>query len=217
MPTFKELKEKYKNLYEAISDLHKTSEKKNRGHGFDHDISVASYALKIAGDEKTANTAFVAGLIHSIDRLVSSDSVSKKVKEMIEMTGDNFSESEKQEIYFAVLEHSHISPEHKSETQKILQDSDKLANLSPSVIIRSGQFSPHLPIYEHNYLYSINPESTYADPKSILDDIRTNIRDYMPIFHIEKAKQIAVDYIEFLKEYEKKIQKELEFLDILEN
>jgi HD superfamily phosphodiesterase len=199
MDSFRELRERFRPLYDAVKDLHQKSPLAHRGHGFDHDVTVAALAVRIAPDQRTAEKAFAAALLHSIDRMMAKASkgeIDTCMRVCLARLPDGtFNMDEIDEIVEAALRHGELNQDDQSLTQQVLMDADRLANMMPSVIIRSGQFRPDIPPFEFKYLNNkANPASTYHDPISVLDDLRITLRDYMPQFRIDKAKKLAKTY-----------------------
>ena len=191
----KQLFETYRNrfaaLYQAVLEGHKNAERPHRGHGLDHDVTVAQLAATIAPDERTGEKAWVAALLHSTDRTVEKGNTTK-VESFIgvylkELPEGYFSNTEVEEIFVAVMRHTELNQGDQSLTQQVLMDADRLANLQAAVIIRAGQFQPTIPALELQYLDSINPQSTYHEPKSVIDDLRANIREYIPKLRLPQA------------------------------
>jgi HD superfamily phosphodiesterase len=203
MEDFIAYRNRFMSLYTEVKMSHLSSPRAHHGHGLDHDVTVAMLAVNIAPDSRTADKAFVAALLHSTDRLmVESNKMAEETHMRVCLSclpDGTFSMDEIKEIVQAALRHSELNRDDQSLTQQVLMDADRLANMMPSVIIRSGQFRPEIPPFEFRYLnWKINPDSTYRDPKSVLDDLRITLREYMPQFRIEKAKLIAARYAAFL-------------------
>ncbi len=206
------------DFYTIVKKGHDTSEYQHRGHGFDHDITVAMLAVAISPDSKSAALSYCAALLHSLDRVLVGI-YSEEIKEVSEkrvrahmntylqyLPKGMFTELEKDEIKEAAMRHSELNQLDQSLTQQILMDADRLSNLMLPVVIRAGQFRSTTPVFDFSFFGKQNPNSTYANPLSILDNLRLNISEYSPQFRIKKAKDLSRLYV-----------KELEyFIDTLE-
>ncbi len=77
-------------------------------------------------------------------------------------------------IVHAVTTHESANNENDTPVQIALKDADRLANLDLDVVIRSGQFQPHLmavdPVHMEN-----DPDANYRDPRSVLWDVNNCI------------------------------------------
>lgn len=208
-PSLKTLMESYPGFFAHCLETHTKSSRPHRGHGYDHDIVVAALALKIAPDDepKTAEDAALAAMLHSFDRLVERGDVTAfeglvdKALEII--PNGHVSVSRKQAIRAAALRHAELNQGDQSLTQQILMDADRLANLMATVIIRAGQFLPEIPPLEFNHLdpEDGNPAATYHKPCSVLDDLRTNISEYVPRLRVAGAIALGRQYAVQLRGY----------------
>ena len=70
MKTFEEYRETFREFYELIAKSHRESQRPHRGHGLDHDVTVAQIAAQIAPNAQIAEKAWCAGMPHSIDRMI---------------------------------------------------------------------------------------------------------------------------------------------------
>lgn len=215
MRTFNAYREKFAALYDAVKNMHETSPHQHRGHGLDHDVAVAQMAALIAPTPRIADSGWVAALIHSTDRLVEKDVYPAQLNEYLGLIPPNlFSDEELEEILLAVLEHDAISPPHKSSTQEILQDADKLVNMQSMVLIRSGQFRSKIPAIEFSYVEKTNPASIYHAPKSVLDGCRISIYEYPTLINTQKGKKLASVYVERFRQYEQWVLEDHRLLDL---
>lgn len=206
MRTFNEFRSRYARLYAAVKTEHEQSSHKHRGHGLDHDAAVAQMAALIAPAEKLADMGWVAGLIHSTDRLMKGIDPASKLREHLSLLPpEGFSPSEVEEIFVAALEHAEKIPTHRSPTQEILQDADKLVNMQAMVLIRVGQFRHDMPAVELQYLKGKNPASTYHAPKNVLDNVRIVAEEYPPLLFTEKGRELGLQYAEQLRTYERQV------------
>jgi hypothetical protein len=159
-------------LYEHIKRLHAESTTGEYGHGLDHDVLVAEFAAYICPDPAYTDMVWVSGILHSLDRVVGDEAAPQAIRDALEIVRTDFTEEQRAEILEAVLRHSELNRDDQSFTQIVLMDADRLANLQMATPIRAGQFRPSIPPLETEYLDTMNPASTYREPKSILDDLR---------------------------------------------
>lgn len=216
MESFNSYRKKFSALYGAVKSMHEASPYRHRGHGFDHDVAVAQMAVLIAPTPRLAEMGWVAALIHSTDRLTEVGGCPAQLREYLGLLPMNFfSDEEIEEIYLAVLEHSEKSPLHRSPTQEILQDADKLINLQATVLIRSGQFRSKIPAIEFPYVEKTNPASTYHAPKSVLDGCRISVYEYPQLISTQKGKELASVYVERFRQYEQQILEDHRLLGLV--
>ena len=196
--TFEMLREKFKDIYEAVKEWHNTAPCQHRGHGFDHDVTVAMLAVQIAPNDHVAEMAFVAGLLHSTDRTMEQGNtfkVTEKVLNFLSHLPRNcFTTAETVDILISVIRHSEMNQDDQSLVQQVLQDADRLANLQMTVVMRAAQHQAHMPVIELEYLETVNPNSTYHVPMSALDDLKLCIRDYIPQLRLPKAIALGERY-----------------------
>lgn len=177
--TFEHYRQLFPDLYAAVKGFHLGSSRSNRGHGFDHDVAVAQMAAQISPDEKTAEKAWVAGLLHTTDRLVENRAELEKVlQNHLLIVRDLFTAWEIDEIYQAVLRHDQPNRLGDTLTQQVLMDADRLVNLQPLIVARAGQHYPDMPAIELQYIgkqpveQRTNPASSYGRPMNVMDDVR---------------------------------------------
>jgi hypothetical protein len=183
----------------------------------DHDVTVAMLAVRIAPDERTADKAWAAAMLHSIDRLIpkGDDPRSLTWSCGAELPSGFFSTSEVAEICEAACRHGEMNQPDQSVTQQVLQDADRLANLQLTVVIRSGQFQPEIPAFEFEFLSGKrNPASTYYEPRNILDDFRTMLIDYPPSLRTPAGKELGARYARDLQDFISKVEASYEELDL---
>jgi len=180
MRVFEDYRDQFRSLYDAVKSVHGNSGRPHRGHGFDHDVTVAMTAVFIAPSERVAERAFCAGLMHSADHCVTREELGTTLNGYLSKIPRDFSDKELAEIKEAVLRHREYKGRNlktRKPTQRTLMDADKLVNMEPLVIARSGQFHPGIPAIETHWVGKrggryANPASTYANPCNLLDDIR---------------------------------------------
>lgn len=142
------------------------------GHGFDHAYAVASNCLKIA-DGEAAELAWVSAICHNTDRHYGEENVRPMMERYLSLTG--FNGPQKRVVTEAVLNHSHRPGPNDELITVILMDSDKLANIDLTVLIRASQFRPNDPILDLRYpdatVKNRPPGTHYKNPGSILMDM----------------------------------------------
>ncbi len=220
------LREKYTTFYRRFHSLHKGAIEEgsgHRGHGPDHDMLVAGYCLLIAGDDhRLAEMAWVAAHLHSFDRF-AGDGAEELIDELLSHTTRQLPRDPENEgweelpgrlphedillVKTAVMRHDKPNADDDSMVQIVLQDADRLANLMPYVIARSGQFQPDIPVVEIGHTgFDRHPESTYKSPRSIHDDLLGCLEwhpDSGTKFAIRtpKAREIGGELFAFLRDW----------------
>jgi len=214
LDTFRNL---FPDFYNEIKNGHQQTLSKNHsGHGFDHDITVAMLALKIAPSVRLGQKAWCASLLHSTDRVVEDTKVKEAMISYSQQLKHFFDENEIIEIIEAALRHSELNQEDQKDTQIVLMDADRLANMQSAVIIRGGQFRHNIPAIDLKYLDGKkDPWSTYENPQTVLDNIRLIISQYTPQLRIKKAKVLGAFYSGRLKRYIQSIEDDYKKLGLV--
>ena len=213
---FTDLKNLFSDFYESVKLLRETEHGIDHyGHGLDHDITVSTLALKIAPDEHTGYKAWCAGFLHSFDRIIGDD----KAKEVMWLQAKHlkhyFNQDDITEIIEAAYRHTELNQEDQSVTQVTLMDADRLTNLQSAVIIRAGQFRPNIPALDFNYLSgNKDPLSTYDHPKTVLDNLRFLLTNYVPQLRLPAAKELGDIYANRLNFYIESIEEGYDYLDL---
>lgn len=184
---------KYKELIKLVKEDHE--EVFCGGHPFSHAVITAQYAAILAESINfEIEVAWIAGLLHNADHY------SKKVASYLEkLLGEttSFDIGIKALIITAILNHSGLNDSNDTLLLKILRDADKLANIDSDLPIRCGQFRPNLPIFEPEYVRTPNPESTYQNPTSIVEDLRLSMEwqgddsKGIPWINLDKTRKMA--------------------------
>lgn len=214
--TFQDMRSHYKEFYDAVKMGHLTTTlESHRGHGFDHDVTVASLALLIAETKEIGIRAWCAALLHSVDRIVEEN----KVRETMNLFASNlvsfFTPEEIHEIVEAAYRHSEINQSDQSDVQITLMDADRLANMQSAVIIRAGQFRSTIPAFNFKYLDGTkDPLSTYETPVTILDNLKFLIIRYVPQFRVPKAKKLGEVYASRLQLYIQSVESDYKELGL---
>lgn len=217
LKTFNDYRENFSAFYDSVKAGHKNTKEKNHGgHGLDHDITVAMIAIKLTTDERVGQKAWCAAMLHSTDRVVEAHDVLSTMKKHAHNLEHFFSQSEIREIIEATYRHSELNQPDQGETQIVLMDADRLANMQGAVIIRGGQFKPDIPVLDFKYLEGqTDPLSTYEDPRSIVDNLRLVVQNYVPQFRTKEAKRLGDIYASKLNDYIKSIESEHEYFGLL--
>lgn len=200
-------------LYAHIKRTHAASTTGEYGHGLDHDVLVAEFAVHICPDRAYADMVWVAGILHSLDRVVGDEAVSQAIHDALEIVREHFTDEQRLEIYEAVMRHSELNKDDQSFTQVVLMDADRLANLQMAIPIRAGQFRPSVPPLEMEYLDTMNPASTYRSPKSILDDMRHGLQ-WVAWLRTPRAQELGSEAEKDIKAYLELIAKPYRLLGL---
>ncbi|KND46796.1 MAG: hypothetical protein AB201_03355 [Parcubacteria bacterium C7867-006] len=174
---FVELRDRYRPLYDARVALHERlleAKVPMIGHDFfGHDLPVAQTCLLIHEDKSACERAWVAALLHSLDRLMSPQEEEDTLTELLSLVSEKVMGTEvKKEIRLALRNHDKANGENDSLTQQILQDADRLANAQSIILIRAGQFTSTVPAVELGHLgFARHPESSYRNTRSTHDDL----------------------------------------------
>lgn len=198
-------------LAKQVKDAHEKYGLTASGHDFDHDLRVAAYALMVAPDERIGRLAAAAGFCHSADRILRKAlehslepekevDIERLVRSWLEVT--DFTGEERDEVVSAVLHHEGANKENDTPVQVCLKDADRLANLDADVIIRSGQFQPHLLAVDPVNLER-DSKATYRDPRSVLWDVNNCVswmKESGPyILRLPKARELGASRAAFLQ------------------
>lgn len=203
---------KFSKLTDKILADHVAKGAIGGGHDFLHALMVAQYAKIIAENEQTGTIAWVAGLCHNTDRLFPGE-VEVRLDSYLK-NGTNFSSGVRKSIIEAILGHSKRNSPNDSELTIILMDADRLANIGPNILIRSGQFYHQLPAYDPRYIVKPNPKATYKKPLTSLDDIKFCL-EWEEWLRMPKAKKLAKPYFKLLRTVIKTFEYQLEEVNLL--
>jgi hypothetical protein len=212
---FQEKRNRFKELFRGVENVHKELEKFDRGHQghgfFDHDLMVAQYAIMIAPNERVAEMAWVAALLHSLDRMFGGDAALRRNELVALLPYNNFNHTEMVEIIDAVEHHDSLNMKDDSLTKITLQDADRLANSDAIVIARSGQFHPKIPCVIPNHIATMTPGSKYNNPSSVIDDLRGCLEwehlDKVKL-RLPKAIELGKEKFQYLRDYIARIQRD---------
>lgn len=191
--TYETLVRRHQGFYSEVIRLHEESPLKQRGHDPLHDRHVVMYGLLIAeGNEVMQEDLFLAATIHSIDRLFprgADKTAMEAASKCLDLASD-ITDERKAAILDAFAEHGKKNDDNDSQLTIMLKDADRCANFCLGVIIRSGQMYHDLPPVEVPYLREKNPESTYRNPTSVLEDLR-GCFDWLDWMRTPMGKTIA--------------------------
>ncbi|MSU55025.1 MAG: hypothetical protein EXS46_00620 [Candidatus Taylorbacteria bacterium] len=198
---------KFAGLFERIKAIHHEIVVAGRdvnGHGFDHDVMVAQYAAMISENERVAEMAWVAGLMHSLDRHFP-DSFNAKIEECIVLVGHLFSVAEIEEIRVADRVHSRLNDPLDGPVTIALKDADRLANVGALNIIRGGQHRPNIPACVMESLGGLNPASTFKRPASCYDATFYNL-EWWDMLRSEKARDLGRADFEYTRAWQRSVE-----------
>ncbi|HEU5114649.1 MAG TPA: hypothetical protein VFT82_02700 [Candidatus Paceibacterota bacterium] len=190
--------QEFPDLCAASKKLHANPPNENRchsGHTFIHDLTVAALCLKIDPNEPIAIMAACAAMVHSVDHCVEKDKVKDTIKYMVEENLSHIlSAPMRSAVAEAAIRHKELNRDDQLTVQITLMDADRLANLSLVTALNLARTAPkERPTLELAHLDEENPATTYRDPQSTLDEIRTHFQ-YIPMLRMEKAKEIGHEY-----------------------
>jgi len=206
----RELLEKYAGLVKTVRSDHRKQGFVGSHHDFLHALMVAHYAVMIAEDDFIAELAWLAGVCHNTDHIFPNLSEFEHRRQisdyLVHWTGLDSESSKK--VLTAVMLHSKLNDPNDDQVTMTLKDADRLANLGPNVIIRSGQYYYRLPAFNPFFVAEFDPTSTYRNPKSVLRDIMSSL-EWVDWLRLPKARELAKPYADFLQQFRALIQHQL--------
>jgi len=191
---------KFVALYNRIEKIHSQT-KDTRGHGFDHDLMVAQYATIISEDERVGEMAWVAGLMHSLDRHFPHDETEIILEECINLVSSQFTVCEIEEIRMAVHNHSKKNDPTDGPVTVALKDADRLANIGAINLIRNGQHHPDIPACIPESLGGLHPDSTFKKPMNCYDATFHNL-EWEAMIRLPRAREITKKYFDFIRKFQ---------------
>jgi len=173
------------------------------GHDFLHAVMVAEYAEVIEPNPVMAGMGWLAGMCHNTDCLFPRMS-DQEIKDHI--IGNYFSgfalkKGSMEQIVVAVLEHSKKNSDSDGLVTVVLKDADRLANIGPPLMIRSGQRYSKLPCFDPRWILEDDPKSSYRNPRTVLRDVKSSLEWKDGWLRLPKAREIAEKYFVLLQEY----------------
>lgn len=191
----------FPDMYAAVKRLHTTSASRNRGHGLDHDVTVAMLTQTLIEPGRMAEKAWIVGMLHSVDRLVGHEEAAQVTGMLLRaLPAGYFSDDEIAEMHAAAMRHGEKNLPGQSLLQQVLMDADRLANLMLLALVRIGQFNPDIPVVEFEYIDRENPLSTYQSPRNTLDAIR-HCLEWKSWFRLPEAQRRGALLCEVLERY----------------
>lgn len=201
--------EQFPDLFGVVEQDHLSSGAMGSGHEFLHAFMVAQYAGMIVEDERNASIAWVAGLLHNTDRILSEVEVPAKIKFYLEnYTG--FSEEEKKLIIEAVQDHSKLNDPNDNPITIALKDADRLANIGPQFFIRVAQDHRGLSAVDPKHTIS-NPDSTanYRNSKTVATHVGYSL-EWQEMLRLPRAKELGKRRFELTRICLEDIESQLE-------
>lgn len=189
----------YPDLAREVKDTHERTGLTASGHDADHDFEVGQLALIVAWpiDEKAATLAGIAGLLHSTDRIleivlnlrketisvVGEKEIRESVTSRLQTYTDITDPVSVERVLNAVVHHGSKPNREDDDLVTIaLADGDRLANMSASLPIRSGQHNSSLRILNPVTIEvdgsNRSPREKFNNPDSVLWDIQNCIEWY---------------------------------------
>lgn len=231
--------EKYPALAMAVKRAHEDVGLVASGHDFDHDLEVAQLAFIVLEgvDNKAAVLAGVAGLLHSIDRIlerslgirrstiseVSEQDVREASTEMLSQHTDIRGDDAEEVIVSVIYHGSKPNQNGDSLVMKGVADADRLANMGANLPIRSGQHYGKLrvlnPVTIQEDRSDRTPREKYNNPDSVLYDIQNAINWYRNpegpyALRLPKSKEIGKLRAERLERLIRDIKEERELVGL---
>jgi hypothetical protein len=187
---------KYRDFFDKIIEEHKAI-RDHIGHGIDHALMVAQYGLLIAENPRTGELAWIAGLLHNIDR-VSLD-YDRKIDDIVLLLPQEITDMEIVRIKHAVNHHTELNKADDDDVLITLKDADRLANVGPLNLIRGGQHHRDIPATILG-VFGLNSESTFKHPISVLDCIYYNL-EWEEMLRSPKAKVIGKKQFDYYRDF----------------
>ncbi|PIR94643.1 hypothetical protein COT97_00060 [Candidatus Falkowbacteria bacterium CG10_big_fil_rev_8_21_14_0_10_39_11] len=194
-----QLRTKYASLINKVRFDHVRQGFAGGHHDFLHAFMVAEYALMIAESDEVGVLAWIAGICHNTDHLFPAEIVHHKVSAYI-AGWTALDKVNAQLVINAVMQHSKLNDPNDDSVTVTLKDADRLANLGPNVIIRSGQHFNELPAFNPLFISEFDPTATYRNPKSVLRDVLSSL-EWEDWIRLPKARELARPYVAFLKQF----------------
>ncbi len=189
------------------------------GHDFHHALRVGQMAILVAWEEsqRMAKLAGAAGLCHNADRILerqrelkcsnvsSIDEESVRALTRIWLRFLGFTNEERDLVTQAVVHHG-TKPNALTDSLVLmaLADADRLVNMEPDVIIRSGQHHHDIPALDPVYFEAV-PGANYRDPKTVLWDIANCItwalNEGPYILRLPKARELGKERAAYLQNF----------------
>ncbi|MDO8574157.1 MAG: HD domain-containing protein [bacterium] len=206
----------YQRLIQAVRKDHDDRGAVGGPHDFLHALMVAHYCVLIAEDELTGVLAWVAAICHNTDRLwpdFDESDIRLKVAYYLASQPDAFDITAVEDVTQAVLDHHKPNGENDGQVTVVLKDADRLANMGPNLIIRSGQHYSKLPAYDPRFVRIPDSRASYRNPMTVLHDILCALEwaEEGGRFGIRspRAKELMKPYVRFLNYFRDLMQQQL--------
>jgi len=203
--------ETYPKLVQWVREDHLRVKAFGGGHDFLHALMVAQYGKLIAEDERVGTLAWIAGICHNADRLFP-DLEDREIAEFVGFQidrGTDVSSDEKRIIVEAVLRHSELNKLEDNPVTVALKDADRLVNIGPGVVIRSGQLFHDLPAFDPRFITEQDPRATYRKPMTSFRDLQHHM-EWEEMLRLPRAREIARPWFEasraFLAGFERQLR-----------
>jgi hypothetical protein len=203
---------KFPELVTAVTEDHKNEGHKDRSHDLLHALMVAQYGTMIAGTKSEKKCAWVAGLCHNTDRIFPEDQVGKIVSRYLSET--SLTREEKEAVHEAVMKHSEPNKKSDNPITVALKDADRLANLGPLTLIRSGQFRSGIRTANPKHITNPDPEAAYLEPKSAFHDAIHTRLEWESWLRLPKAKELGKELFAYHKQAIKCTEHQLQKIDL---
>ena len=194
--------ETYRPLFNETVRFYKKMENEGtstHGHGLDHDLMVANYSLIITESGRDGALAWVAAMLHSIDRHCG-DRMTEEVNRRFDPVRHLFDSEEIMAIMEAVENHSKRNDPHDGPVTVIIKDADRLANVGALNLIRGGQHRPNIPACRLETIGRLHPKSTFKEPMSCYDATFFNT-EWWDMLRLPKARLIGEPHFEYTRQF----------------
>jgi hypothetical protein len=186
--------EKYKDLFQAVQKIRANSSY-NQSHGLDHDLFVAQYGFLIADDERIGELAWVAGILHSLDRLTDDAGI---FYILFMYLPDSITSEERRLIVDALCDHSKLNHPDDNPVTVVLKDADRIANIGPLDLIRLGQQRHDILPIIIGYCDEPSPGSTFKNHGCAWDAIHYNC-EWRKMLRCKKAIEMSKPLFDFFE------------------
>lgn len=208
--------ERYPKFVATVAEDHQKGQNE-QGHGYLHAQTVAGYAYQIAEDQRVAELAWMAGLMHNTDRLFKDAGdivIAATLLDYCTNTDLMISSDEEQLVIEAVIEHSKKNNTVDNPVTIALKDADRLANAGTAMLIRIGQFRPDIPVINLKYVFKRDPASTYREPRSQLECMR-DILEWESWLRLAKAQELGKQKFAYIRASIENMIDELRSVELL--
>ena len=216
MRNVKPVESRAKDLFPGLPERNREAREryglKAGGHDFDHDAAVAHFVWIIAEDEETRFLGVAAAWCHSADHMLEKrlgvphapkEETENLVRWMLEAVPE-LTPEEKERVVHVVLHHKGRNQDTDTPLQVALNDADRLADMLTTLLVRSGQFHPDLPVVDPVH-WENDPKASYYEPGATFWDTN-NCRKWADetgpyILRLPKAREFGKALAAFLGLY----------------